>query len=162
MTVMTVVTVVTKQMCTPKNLNYLEPTYLPTYVTVVTVVTVATVATVVTVVTQNTFFPQNLFCQKTITNFFSESFFFTIFFCKNCFARFFLAALSSSRSLVVRLSVGDVCEKVIFRVSNEWVSDGLTEWLSEWENEWMSEWVTEWLSDWTRPRQSVPNSCCEM
>jgi len=43
-------TVVTKQLCTPKNLTYLKPTYLPTYVTVVAV------GTVVTVVTKSTFF----------------------------------------------------------------------------------------------------------
>ena len=69
----------------------------------------------------------------------------------------FLAALSSSWSLVVcplvrplvrpsvRPSVRSsvcpsvyLCEKVIFRVSNE----------SEWVMEWPSDWVTEWLSDW--------------
>ena len=53
-----VVTVVTKQLCTPKNLTYLKPTYLPTYVTVVAV------ETVVTVVTKKTFFTKELFSQE--------------------------------------------------------------------------------------------------
>ena len=58
---MTVATVVTKQLCTPKNLTYLKPTYLPTYVTVVAV---GTVVTVVTVVTKKTFFTKKLFSQE--------------------------------------------------------------------------------------------------
>ena len=75
----------------------------------------------------------------------------------------FLAALSSSWSLVVGPSVGPsgyVCEKVIFRVSNEsegvteWVSDWVIEWLSDWVTEWLSDWVTEWLSDWVTERLS--------
>ena len=48
---------------------------------------------------------------------------------------FFLAALSSSWSLFVcRLvgpSVGNVCEKVTFRVSSEWVSEWVSEWLQK-------------------------------
>ena len=66
----------------------------------------------------------------------------------NCF-KVFLAALSSSRSIVVGPSVGRsvyVCEKVIFRISNE--SEWVIEWLSDWVTEWLSDWVTEWLSDW--------------
>ena len=55
---MTVATVVTKQLFTPKNLTYLKPTYLPTYVTVVAV------GTVVTVVTKKTFFTKELFSQE--------------------------------------------------------------------------------------------------
>ena len=55
---MTVATVVTKQLCTPKNLTNLKPTYLPTYVTGVVV------GTVVTVVTKKTFFTKELFSQE--------------------------------------------------------------------------------------------------
>ena len=56
--VMTVATVVTKQRCTPTNLTYLKPTYLPTYVTVVAV------GTEVTVVTKKSFFTKKLFSQE--------------------------------------------------------------------------------------------------
>ena len=62
---MTVVTVVTKQFCTPKNQTYLKPSYLPTYVTVVTVGTVVTVVKVV---------PKKNFARK---KFLSENIFFT-------------------------------------------------------------------------------------
>ena len=55
---MTVATVVTKQLYTTKNLTYLKPTYLPTYVTVVAV------GTIVTVVTKKTFFTKELFSQE--------------------------------------------------------------------------------------------------
>ena len=55
---MTVATAVTKQFFTPKNVTYLKPTSLPTYVTVVAV------GTVVTVVTKKTFFTKELFSQE--------------------------------------------------------------------------------------------------
>jgi hypothetical protein len=64
----------------------------------------------------------------------------------------FLAALSSSRSLVVGRSVRrSVRPSVIF--VKKWpleyqMSDWVTEWLSDWVTEWLSDWVTEWLTEW--------------
>ena len=74
---------------------------------------------------------------------------------------YFLAALSSSWSLVVGPSVRPSVRWSTFvkkwsldyqmRVT-EWLSDWVTEWPSDWVTEllsdWLSDWATEWLSDW--------------
>ena len=69
----------------------------------------------------------------------------------------FLAALSSSWSLVVRRSVRrsvgpsvrlPMWKSDLLSIKWEWLSKWVTEWVSDWVSEWVSDWVTELLSDW--------------
>ena len=134
----------------------LKPTFLPTYETVVTVVTIDCLQTVLSLyiddrrgVQENTsirsrefplvtFFNNFLLSHKVVQQrFCCQQFYFS----QDISYIYFLAALSSSRSLVVgpsvRWSVGQSVRVCL------WKSDLVSEWVSDLVSEWPCEWVSD-------------------